>query len=262
MSETNLFLLSIRDFTTPKMLKLVIMPFIITLVVMYALFFIAADIGLDSLQNSTLQVQSSQVVVSDGVEHTENFSGEFTGSSIVEFLLKHTVTSWLLTFLIYTVGSFIVLLISVVVALVVIGFLTPPILRELQQRHYKTIVLIGFDGVGAVLWNFVKSMLVMLLLFLLLTPLYFVPLLGVIALNVPFYYFFHKLLTYDVASTLCTKEEYQKIMFFKGNNLRLKTFLLYLISLIPFAVLFATVFFVIYIGHSFFREVALLREKA
>ncbi len=261
MSETNLFLLSIKDFTTPKMLKMVILPFIITILVMYTLFFIAADLGLDALQQSTLQIESSQTINHDGVEHTENFSGEFTGSSIVEFLLKHTITSWLLTFLIYTVGSFLVLLVSVVVALAVIGFLTPPILRELKERHYSEVELIGFDGMSMVIWNFFKSFFIMILLFLLLMPLYFVPLLNIVALNLPFYYFFHKLLTYDVASTLCTKEEYFKIMHFKGNSMRFKTFLLYLISLIPFAVLFATVFFVIYIGHSFFKEVILLRER-
>ncbi|MEA2111273.1 MAG: EI24 domain-containing protein [Campylobacterota bacterium] len=262
MNETNLFLLSIKDFSTPKMLKMVILPFIITILVMYTLFFVAADFGLDALQQSTLQIESSQTLNSGGVEHTENFSGEFTGSSIVEFLLKHTITSWLLTFLIYTVGSFLVLLVSVVVALAVIGFLTPPILKELKERHYSTIELVGFDGMSMVIWNFFKSFLIMILLFLLLTPLYFVPLINIVALNLPFYYFFHKLLTYDVASTLCTKEEYFKIMHFKGNSMRLKTFLLYLISLIPFAVLVATVFFVIYIGHSFFKEVALIRAES
>ncbi len=261
MSEKNLFLLSIKDFTTPKMLKMVLFPFIITILVMYTLFFIAADLGLDALQQSTLQIESTQSYNDGTGVHTESFSGEFTGSSIVEFLLKHTITSWLLTFLIYTVGSFLVLLISIVVALAVIGFLTPPILKELQQRHYNNIELIGFDGMSMVLWNFVKSFLIMIALFLILMPLYFIPLLNIVALNLPFYYFFHKLLTYDVASTLCSKEEYFKIMHFKGNNIRFKTFLLYLISLIPFVVLFTTVFFVIYIGHSFFKEVLLLREK-
>ncbi len=261
MSEKDLLVLSIKDFATPKMLKMVLLPFIITMLVMYTLFFVAADLGLDTLQQTTLQVESTQTIQNNGIEHTESFSGIFDGSSILDFLMTHTVTSWLISFLVYTVGSFLVLLISIVVALAVIGFLTPPILKELQQRHYKNIELIGFDTLAMVIWNFAKSFLIMVALFLLLMPLYFVPLLNVIALNVPFYYFFHKLLTYDVASTLCTKEEYFKIMHFKGNRMRIKTLLLYMVSLIPFAVLFATVFFVIYIGHSFFKEVVLLRDN-
>ncbi len=260
MSEKDLLIISIKDFATPKMLKMVILPFVITMLVMYTLFFIAADLGLDTLQQSTLHVESSQTLQTDGVEHTENFNGTFSGSSIIDFLMTHTITSWLISFFIYTVGSFLVLLISIVVALAVIGFLTPPILKELQRRHYRDIELIGFDGIGTMIWSFVKSFLVMIALFLLLMPLYFIPLINVIALNVPFYYFFHKLLTYDVASTLCTKEEYFQIMYVKGNSMRMKTLLLYMISLIPFAVLFATVFFVIYIGHSFFKEVTPLRE--
>ncbi|RUM65513.1 MAG: hypothetical protein DSZ03_02665 [Sulfurimonas sp.] len=262
MSEKDLLVLSIKDFATPKMLKMVILPFIITILVMYTLFFVAADLGLDALQHTTLQVESTQTLNQAGVEHTESFSGTFSGSSIIDFLMTHTITSWLISFLVYTVGSFLVLLISIVVALAVIGFLTPPILKELQRRHYQQITLIGFDSIGTAIWNVSKSFLVMVALFLLLMPLYFIPLINVIALNIPFYYFFHKLLTYDVASTLCTKEEYINIMQQKGTNLRLKTLLLYMISLIPFAVLFVTVFFVIYIGHSFFKEVVWLREKA
>ncbi len=261
MNEKDLLLLSIKDFMTPKMLKMVLLPFVITMLIMYTLFFIAADLGLDTLQQTTLQVESTQTIANNGAEHTENFSGTFSGTSIIDFLMTHTVTSWLISFLVYTVGSFLVLLISIVVALAVIGFLTPPILKELQQRHYQTIKLIGFDGITTVVWNFTKSFLVMIGLFLLLMPLYFVPLINIIALNIPFYYFFHRLLTYDVASTLCTKEEYVHIMHFKGNAMRIKTLLLYMVSLIPFAVLFATVFFVIYIGHSFFKEVALLRQN-
>ncbi len=261
MSEKDLLILSIKDFATPKMLKMVLLPFVITMLIMYTLFFVAADLGLDTLQQTTLHVESTQTVNTNGVEHTESFSGIFDGSSILDFLMTHTITSWLISFLVYTVGSFLVLLISIVVALAVIGFLTPPILKELQQRHYKNIELIGFDTLPTVIWNFVKSFLVMIALFLLLMPLYFVPLVNVVALNVPFYYFFHKLLTYDVASTLCTKEEYFKIMHFKGNSIRMKTLLLYMVSLVPFAVLFTTVFFVIYIGHSFFKEVVLLRNN-
>ncbi len=261
MNEKDLLILSVKDFATPKMLKMVLLPFVITMLVMYTLFFIAADLGLDTLQQTTLHVESSQTLNNGDTAHTESFSGTFSGSSIIDFLMTHTVTSWLISFLVYTVGSFLVLLISIVVALAVIGFLTPPILKELQQRHYPTVELIGFDGIGTVIWNLAKSFFIMIALFLLLMPLYFIPLLNVIALNIPFYYFFHRLLTYDVASTLCSKEEYVQIMHFKGNGLRIKTLLLYMVSLIPFAVLFATVFFVIYLGHSFFKEVILLRQR-
>jgi hypothetical protein len=65
---------------------------------------------------------------------------------------------------------------------------------------------------------------------------------------------------YDVGSTLCTKEEFEAIKQTKTNELRLKSLFLYLISMIPYAVLFVTVYFVIYIGHSYFRYVQQLRS--
>jgi hypothetical protein len=70
------------------------------------------------------------------------------------------------------------------------------------------------------------------------------------------------MMIYDVSSNICTKEEDMKIRFFYGSTLRLKTLGLYLISLIPFVIFFASVFYVIYLGHSYFIEVKKMREEA
>jgi len=99
----------------------------------------------------------------------------------------------------------------------------------------------------------------MVLLFFLLIPFYFVPLLNIVAINIPLYYFFHKMLTFDVSSTICTKDEAKHISFFNKNNIRLKTLLLYLISLVPFAIFFGAIFFVIYLGHTYFLETKKIR---
>ena len=99
----------------------------------------------------------------------------------------------------------------------------------------------------------------MVLMLIAFIPFYFVPVLNVIMLNIPIYYFFHKMLTYDVTSNINTNDEYKKIMFFAGNDMRIKTFVLYLISLIPFAILFGGIFYVIFMGHAYFRETRELR---
>lgn len=258
-SQRNLFLLSIRDFFTPPILKLAILPFIITMVLLYGLFFILADIGLEQLQNASFQIEQSQTTVQNGHPHTETVSADLDGSGILKFLLQYSLTSWLVSFLLYTVGSFFVLLLSVVIALAVIGFLTPPILRVIQQRHYPDIELVGYGHFGTIAWQFVKSFFIMVMLLFLLLPFYFIPILNIVALNLPFYYFFHKLMVFDVASTITTKEEYALIHVSKANTIRYKTFMLYLVSLIPFAILFATAFYVIYLGHTFFNETQKLR---
>lgn len=259
MSEKELFLQSIKDFFTPKMLKFSILPFLITLVVMYSFFFGLAGMGVEQL--GIMHVESTQTTIQDGVPHTESLSAQLEGSSIIKFLMSYTLTSWLATFLIYTVGGFLTIYLSVFIAVIVIGFLTPFVLRELQTRHYQDVTMTGHSNPIMALFLALKWAAVMLFLFLLFIPLYFIPLLNIVAINIPLYYFFHKMLTYDVASTICTKEESRQIGYFSANKLRAKTVALYLLSLVPFAIFFTAIFFVIYLGHTYFLEAKKLRER-
>ena len=263
MLQNTLLAKSLKDFMSPPILKIAFLPFFVTMIVMYALFFWAAGAGLDALQETRLQMEQQAVTVNpDGTTHTQSSSVELEGGeAVLAFLLKHSITSWLLSFVVYTLGSFFVLLFSIIVALFIIGFLTPHILAIVRDRHYEGCAIKGFDHVGAMLLFFLKTFLIMLLLLIVLMPLYFIPLVNVVAFNLPFYYLFHKLMVYDVASTVCTKEEYKQIMYFKGTAIRMKTLMLYLISLVPFAALFGSVFYVIYLGHTFFTEALTLRHK-
>jgi hypothetical protein len=68
------------------------------------------------------------------------------------------------------------------------------------------------------------------------------------------------MLTFDVSSNISTKEEDKQISFFSANSLRIKTLALYLLSLVPFAIFFGAVFYVIYLGHTYFTEVKKIRE--
>jgi len=264
MIGNTLLAKSVKDFFTPAILKLALLPFLLTLVVMYALFFWAADAGLDALQDSYVKMeQQSRSVDADGTPHTRTETVELTGAeAVLAFLLKHSVTSWMVTFFVYTLGSFVVLMRSLGIALFIIGFLTPRILAVIGERHYGGFVFEGFGNVATVLFAFLKTLLITLALLLLLIPLYFVPVVGVVAFNLPFYYLFHNLLVYDVASTLCTKEEYGRILYRDGMQIRLQTLLMYLVSLIPFAALAGSVFFVIYLGHGFFSRALILRHRA
>ena len=92
----------------------------------------------------------------------------------------------------------------------------------------------------------------MVFLFIILIPVYFVPVLNVLAFSLPFYYFFHKLLNFDVSSTILSKEQFKIIYKAEGNNFRLRTLFLYFISMIPFATLFTAVYYIIYLGHAYF----------
>jgi len=258
MNEQNILSLSIKDFFTPKMLKFAVLPFIFTIIFMYIIFFVIAGLGVDQL--STMDVQSSQTYMQNGVPHTETLNAKLEGSAIIQFLMSYAITSWIATFLIYAIGGFLTIYVSIFVAVIIIGFLTPAIMKELQRRHYKDIEIVGHSNIISMLFLVIKWTLTMILLFIILIPFYFIPLVNIVAFNLPLYYFFHKMLTFDVSSTLCTKEEDKQIRYFNANNLRLKTLVLYLISLIPFAIYFGAIFYVIYLGNTYFLELRKLRN--
>jgi len=258
-SENNTLILSIKDFFTAEMLKYSLLPFVLSMLVLYILFFFVAGVGLDQL--GTLDVQSTQTTIENGVPHTESFAATLEGTAIIKFLMSSAITSWIATFLVYTVGSFLVLYLSIFVAIIVVGFLTPYVLKIIQKRHYPDVDMIGHSNIFEALFLVLKWAAVMILLFIVFIPLYFIPLVNIIAFNLPLYYFFHKMMTYDVASTICTKEESKQIKYYNATALRLKTLILYLISLIPFAVFFGAVFYVIYLGHAYFLELRKMRSN-
>ncbi len=260
--KDTLFALSIKDFFTKEILKLSIFPIIITMVVMYAIFFVAADFSLDQISQTQIEVHQSQTTLNeDGTTHTQELNQLFSGSSIMTFLLKYSFTSWLISFFVYTVGSFIVMYLSVAIGLFVIGFLTPWILPIIRDRHYKDIKIEGFGTTPEVIWFFIKTLFIMLAMMILLIPFYFIPLLNIVAINLPFYYFFHRLLNFDVGSSICKKEDYNMIMYNKGNSIRFKTFLMYLITMIPFTAVFAMVYFVVYLAHVYFNELRVMHQE-
>lgn len=263
MNEITILSTSLKDFFTKPIIKIAFYPLIITMVVLYLLFFTAADIGINSLENNVIHIESSQSTVdSNGVVDTTNTSQTYFGEGIVDFLLKYSLTSWLASFLIYTVGSIVVMMFSVFISLLIIGFLTPMILKVIQKRHYPTLEFKGYGDVTSVIWVSIKSILVMLLLFIVLIPFYFIPVINIIAFNLPLYYLFHKLLNFDVVSTIMTKDESYFLKTKHKSLFRMRTIFLYIISMIPFITLFSTVFYIVYLGHGYMSKLQELRQSS
>ncbi len=251
----NIWTLSLQDFFTKKMLTYAFAPFLFTLVVLYALFFSAADAGLESLKESVIHIEKMQTTQENGITQTQSSDETYSGGSgILEFLMQYSLTSWLVSFFLFTVGGMLMFVVAIFTAILVIGFLTPAIMRELQRRHYPELALDGHGNVFTTLFHSLKYLAIALLLLIVLAPFYFVPLLNIVAINLPFYYLFHKFYLLDVGATALVKEEYRQMMFFKGNTIRFTTLMLYLIAMIPFAALITPVFNVIVLSHTVFRN--------
>lgn len=254
MTEIEVIFKSLKDFFSSKMLMFALIPLIFVMVVMYTMFFTAAGYGLDALQIYLDQVQAGQDVM---VDPAAPFYFIWA-ATVFGFLIQYSILSGLVGFLVYTLGTVFVMMFSVFLTLAIIGFLTPGILAVLHKRHYKHLELHGHGNLLSPLWVLVKATAVMILLFILFIPLYFIPLLNIIAINLPFYYFFHKLLNYDVASTLLSDEEYEAIYEKNSLGFRGRTLFLYFVSMIPFITLFSAVFYIIYLGHAYFIKLEAL----
>ncbi len=254
MLDFKLLKLSIEDYFTKDMLKLIIYPLFGSAIVMFILFFSIADMGLSSLEDTQIQIQTHQTMIENGQIHEETTTQSYTGNSIVDFLLRYTITSWIVSFLVYTIGLFAIGYLSIFISLIIVGFLTPKILSIVHKRHYKDLQLEeGYDTIITSIFKLIKTAFIMLILFIVLMPLYFIPLLNIFAINLPFYYFFHKILNYDVSSNLMSKKKFQQLYYFNKTPMRIKTIFLYTISLIPFVAFFIAIFYIIFIGHSYFK---------
>ncbi len=250
----NIWTLSLKDFFTKKMLTYAIAPFLFTLIVVYSIFFSAASAGLDSMEQS-VQIHQSHTTIENGIPHTESSNEVYTGdNAFLRLLMEYSLTSWLVSFFVFTIGGMMMFVVAIISAILIIGFLTPAILKELQRRHYPEIALEGHGNAFTSLFHSLKYLFITFILLIVLIPFYFIPVVNIVAFNLPFYYLFHKFYMLDVGTTVMIKEEYKQLMYFKGNKIRMTTLILYALSLIPFAALFTPVFNIIVLGHTVMRN--------
>ena len=280
MKQKNLFSLSLKDFFTPYFLSLALLPLIITLVILFAILGYGMQV-LNDTMNSVHIEKTTTEYSSPSQSHSESsldirFDDNASSSSLLEInpidlfesiqtseilssMLEYTWIRWVIEKLVFLVASYFILILAVIIAVVIVGFFTPLVVKKLKSRHYPPFEIKGHDSVVSVIWFTIKSLLVMILLYIVLIPLYFIPFLNIVAFNLPAYYFFHKMLVFDVGSNINTKKEYLQIKSVIGNQIRLRTFLLYLLTLIPFVGIIFPLFFVIYLSHIFINESLELR---
>lgn len=281
MKKKSLFTLSLKDFFTPYFLGLALLPLIITL----SILFVSLSFAMQTLNekiNSVHIEKTTQTYTSPTQSQTESSVNitfddnkstttslfdinpmalfeSIQSSQVLASMLQNEYLRWILEKIIFLVASYFILILAVIIAVIIVGFFTPLVVKKLKSRHYPPFEIKGHGSLLYVIWYAVKSFLIMLLLYLVLIPFYFIPVLNIIAFNLPAFYFFHKMLIFDVGSTLNTKEEYLRIKATVGNQILLRTFLMYLLTMVPFVGVFFPLLFVIYLSHIFMNETIELR---
>lgn len=281
MKKKSLFTLSLKDFFTPYFLGLALLPLIITLSILFVSLSFAMQ-TLNEKMNSVHIEKTTQTYTSPTQSQTESSVNitfddnkstttslfdinpmalfeSIQSSQVLASMLQNEYLRWILEKIIILIASYFILILAVIIAVIIVGFFTPLVVKKLKSRHYPPFEIKGHGSILYVIWYAVKSFLIMLLLYLVLIPFYFIPVLNIIAFNLPAFYFFHKMLIFDVGSTLNTKEEYLRIKATVGNQILLRTFLMYLLTMVPFVGVFFPLLFVIYLSHIFMNETIELR---
>ncbi|RXI28654.1 EI24 domain-containing protein [Aliarcobacter trophiarum] len=250
MNEIEILKRSFEDFFTGSILKLAFIPLVVALIILYIMFFGVVGFGYESLQLLANSAQSGGEVLID--ETAPFYIVWFT--YLLIFFFKYSFVSTFAITLIYLIGAIFVFHLGIIFALLIIGFLTPSVVKILHKKHYSKLELTPFGTITNAITNALKAIFIMLFLYILFIPLYFIPFINILAFYLPLYYFFHKLLNFDVASTILSKEQYKEI--YKKNPIpfRFRTLALYFISTVPFITLFIAVFYVVYLCHAYFIE--------
>lgn len=278
--QTQLLSLSIKDFFTPYFLSLALIPLIITLIILFSLLAYGLQ-NLDDTMNS-VRIEKTTTQYSDQheshIESSMNVSFDenatktsffdinpvalfesFRSSDLLSSLFQYEWLRWLVHKLVFLIAGYFILILAVIIAVIIVGFFTPLVINKLKQRHYPSLEIKGHGSILGILWYAIKAFLIMVLLYIVLIPLYFIPFINILAFNLPAYYFFHKMLVFDVGSTINTKLEYLQIKAMVGNQIRIRTLLMYIVTMIPLVGIFFPLFFVIYLAHIFMSESTELR---
>lgn len=175
----------------------------------------------------------------------------------LEVILAYSFVQWIAITLFYLLGGVLALLVSVIIAVVVIGFFTPWLVRFVQKRHYANSRLSGGLSTAIVVKEAVGIFGKFLGLLALSLVLLALPLVNIIALHVPFFYLFYRILMLDVGSVMLDFEAYETFKKTHQKPTILASVVCFILSLIPFVGLFLQPLFVLYFAHYVFQKVLL-----
>ncbi len=241
MTITQILKKSFEDFKSPYFLGLSLLPFVVIAALFSYLYF---GYGGELLQQAQASLDAGQVPFLDAQKHPW-----------LTAVLTFSLFKWLFTLFFYLVGIVAVVLFSVVIAAVVIGFFTPVIVKKIRNKHYPDFRFTNdnFTLLASIPY-YVKIVVIFMILGLVALPLMFVPAVNFVAIHVPFYYLFHNFMILDVGSNIVSKEEFKTITKKYKGLFRSTTATLYSISLVPVLGVFMQVFYVIVLAHEFFEK--------
>ncbi|MBX1885503.1 EI24 domain-containing protein [Campylobacter peloridis] len=232
----TIFYLSLQDFLSKPFLKFSLLPLVFSLILFSFLVFYTYDLFfsyIDEIINGT-------------------FLAWFFSFSIVQFSLA---------FLSAIGGFFIIIFACVFFTMFIISFLTPYIVKKINQKYYNYSIENEISFLE-VLFKAFKFILFFCILFIIATFLLIMPFVSIIIYYGVFYYLFHKLLILDVLSNVLDKKNFNE--FYKNSSplyFKISTLVFFTLSSIPLFGLFLQVFYVIFLTHLSYQKILNLKAK-
>jgi len=228
-----------KDFFTGKFLFMSLAPFVVSVLLLGGFFLYGSSEFIDFLQQGSISGDYSHI---DEAAHP-----------IFAYLLGFAVFHWLLVTLFVVFGSLGVVLLSLIIAVVVVGLMTPIIVEAVRKKSYMHVARVDGDGLFLSLWSVVKIFLKFILLFLCTLPLLILPFVNFFIFQLPFFYLFYSLMMYDlVSSGVC--EDAEQIIKENRIYLFIVMGIFFFLSLIPLFGLLLQVFFVVYLSHFILKK--------
>ncbi|MEE3705156.1 EI24 domain-containing protein [Campylobacter sp. CX2-8023-23] len=172
-----------------------------------------------------------------------------SGDGFIAWLISLSLVQFIITSSFYVISIFLAIILSVAIAAVITGFLTPYIVKFINQKYYNyntTPEPSNIRVLNLIFITFIKFILI----FLICIPLLFIPVINLFILNLPFFYLFYRLMLIDVASNTSDRLIFE-VDLQKGGGVKFfsASVIFYIITLIPFVGLFSQIFFVIFLSH-------------
>ena len=241
--QTNIFALALGDTLSPRVLLVSLLSFILTIFIFIgAIWLLFGGVG----------ALSSWIAQS-----LQSFEGSVEQSWFFSMVSLFFITKTIVAILFFFTSAMVVYYLFLMVYSVIVGFFAGYFIKEIGTIYYPNF---AFRGIGLLsyLWIVFKTLVWTILMFVLLFPLVFVPVLNFVLL-VPVYYLFHKLLVLDVASMLTSVEEYKELKRLYAGQMRGITLVCFALTVIPFLGVVMYPYYVIVMSHFIFRKTKGLR---
>lgn len=223
---------AIKDFFNPFILKLALLPFIISLVFWITIFYFFSK---DVMTNLFALIQPYLTIETSWLSWIQA-PLEFLAHTFLFIIIM--VFFWLLQFL---------------TLMLINAFLTPFVVQFIHKQHYSSILIQPDTAFFVSLLFLIISYVIYAMLFLCLLPFYFIPPIWIIGITFLNYWLFSKILLQDVGENIFSQQEFTHTKQIHKNAIRSLIIPLFLLSLIPFVSFFVPLFSSIALTHLFFH---------